>query len=155
MVPSAPAAISVPAKSEPPAPKQEVSLIGAGARLQGTLAFSGSLVVNGIFSGKLQAAEGRVRIGPEGDVEADVEAADLQVEGKVRGGLFIRNSVELRKGADVRGTIRCLLLRIEQEAAFHGHCECHRPIPEKPETTLSRPDLYGFFTAVRVASIRL
>ncbi len=149
-----PAVAPVRAEAAPPEPKQDASVIGAGAELRGTLALFGRLVVNGGFSGKIDAREGTVRIGREGKVQGEIEATDLQVEGRVRGGLSARNAVELRKGADVQGSIRCLCLRIDAEAAFLGPCECY-PAARKQEPAIVRPDLYGFFTAARVVSLRL
>jgi len=139
---------------EAPAPKEETDAIGAGTQLRGTIAFVRTLVINGGFVGRVHAPEGTVRIGPEGQVEADVEAAELQVEGKARGRLFAHDSIELREGADVQGKLRCARLRIAREAAFDGLCECYRPPSQEPEKGMGRPDLDGFFTALRIASIR-
>lgn len=146
---------SDPPAPEPPEPEQESSLIGTGTYLRGTLACPGGLVLHGGFAGTVFAPSGAVRIGPEADVQADIEAIDLQVEGKIRGSLSARDSLELRKGADVQGSIRCLRLQIGEEAVFRGSCECFRPVPHKLQITLRWPDLSGFFTAARVAAVRL
>lgn len=156
-MPETPAAPSVPPAPCAPdalAPKQKICVIAPGTQLRGTLAFSGRLVINGGFSGEVHAPEGDLRIGPEGEVRADIEAMGLQVEGMARGTLLVRGAVELRKGADVQGAIRCARLLIEEEAMFEGHCECRRPASPEPEKAVMRTDLSGFFTAARVASIR-
>lgn len=145
-----------PPPMEAPKPKQEESRIGIGSYLRGALAFSGRLVVNGRFSGTVSTPEGTVQVAPTADVQADIEATDLLVEGKVRGNLSVRDSLELRNGADVQGSIRCLRLQIAEAAAFRGPCECFRPAaPEEQAEKPRRPDLYGFFTAAQIASIRL
>ncbi|MDD2676504.1 MAG: polymer-forming cytoskeletal protein [Methylacidiphilaceae bacterium] len=149
-----PQVFPVPAVPEASAPKEEMDAIGAGTLLRGTIAFVGTLVINGGFVGRVHAPEGTVRIGPEGQVEADMEVAELQVEGKARGSLFAHDSIELRNGADVQGSMRCARVRIAREAAFNGFCECYRPPSPEPEKRMERPDLYGFFTAVRIASVR-
>ncbi|MDD4933856.1 MAG: polymer-forming cytoskeletal protein [Methylacidiphilaceae bacterium] len=139
---------------ETPLPAEEATVIGTGTRLRGTIAFQGSFVIHGDFAGKIHAPEGTVRIGPEGRVQAEIEAAELQVEGKARGSLFAHDSIELCRGAEVQGNMRCARLRIEREAAFDGHCECFRPPSQEPEPVLHRCDLHGFFTALQVASLR-
>ncbi len=114
----------------------------------------GSLVIHGDFAGEIHAPEGTVRIGPDGQVAAEIEAAELQVEGKARGSLFAHDSIELRNGADVQGNMRCARLRIDKEAVFDGFCECYRPSSQEPENGMSQADLDGFFTAARIASLR-
>ncbi len=146
---------STPALPEPSKRAQEASFLGTGVQLRGALAFSGGLVLNCGFLGTVYAPEGIVRIGSEADVRADIKAMDLQVEGKVRGSLSVRNSLELRNGADVQGSIRCLRLQIAEEALFRGPCECFRPEPNQPEKIFRWPDLYGFFTTARVAAVRI
>lgn len=147
---------AAPAPSGPESPKRalEASFLGLGTELRGTLAFSDSLTIHGSFTGSVYAPEGALRIGPEGSADAEIEVSDLQVEGRVRGSLFARNAIELRNGADVQGRIRCLRLHIDEGALFRGPCECFRPAPGKPETG-HPPDLTGFFTAARVASVRV
>ncbi|VVM04333.1 hypothetical protein MAMT_00028 [Methylacidimicrobium tartarophylax] len=144
----------VPSLPEVPEPEEETDVIGAGTQLRGTIAFAGTLVIHGGFVGSVHAPEGTVRIGAEGQVEADVEAAELQVEGKARGSFFAHDLIELREGADVHGNMRCARLQIAREAAFEGFCECHRPSSPEPEKRMDRPDLDDFFTAVRIASLR-
>ncbi|QSR84745.1 polymer-forming cytoskeletal protein [Methylacidimicrobium sp. B4] len=134
---------------------QEASFLGAGVQLRGALASSGGLVLNCRFLGTVYAPEGIVWIGPEADVRADIRTMDLQVEGKVRGSLSVQNSLDLRKGADVQGSIRCLRLQIAEEAVFRGPCECFPPEPSRPGKTPRGPDLYGFFMTARIASVRI
>ncbi|WP_178087714.1 bactofilin family protein [Methylacidimicrobium cyclopophantes] len=128
-----------------------MSVIAAGTQLRGALAFSGVLVVNGRFLGELSSPEGTALVGAKGEVQAQIDAAELRVEGKVKGNIFARGSLELRAGADVQGTIRCVRLLIEEEAYFQGHCECVRPPRQEPEGAPNRPDMYAFFAAARVA----
>ncbi|CAB4244075.1 putative Cell shape determination protein CcmA [Methylacidimicrobium sp. AP8] len=141
------------AAPERPESKEEASVVAVGTQLRGELAFRGKMTLNGGFSGSIHAAEGCLWIGPEANVRADIEALDLVVEGKVRGSLSARKSLELRNGSDVQGSIRCLRLLIAEEAVFQGPCECFRPAPGEAAKAACPSNFYGFFTAVRVAAI--
>src|SRR6266516_3930800 len=63
---------------------QEVTVVGKGARLEGSLVSAGSLRIDGQVKGKI-TAEGDVTLSPQSQVEADIQAQTVTVAGKYKG----------------------------------------------------------------------
>ena len=62
-------------------PGAEVTVVGQGARLEGTIVSAGSLRIDGQVKGKI-SAEGDVSLSPQSQVEADIQAQSVTVAGK-------------------------------------------------------------------------
>ena len=56
----------------------EVTVVGQGARIEGTLVSAGSLRVDGQVKGKI-TAEGDVALSPQSRVEADIHAQNVTI----------------------------------------------------------------------------
>jgi cytoskeletal protein CcmA (bactofilin family) len=111
---------------ERPAERSSTTLIGVGAAFDGLLTFSGAVRVDGRLSGRV-VAEGRLEIGPEAQVRADIEVDELIVAGDVEGDLQARRRLELRESARVLGTLRAPRLALAPGCRFEGRCETTAP----------------------------
>jgi len=82
----------------------EVSVVGQGARIEGTVTSAGSLRVEGEVKGAI-TAKGDVSLSPEGRVEADIQARSITLAGQVRGNLTAEGEVSLPTDSRLEGDI--------------------------------------------------
>ena len=84
--------------------------------------FSGSdpLFIDGKIEGRVNLPGGRVTVGHNGRVEADIQAREIVVLGKVRGNLSAADRVDIRANGAVSGDIVAPSVSIEDGAFFKG-----------------------------------
>jgi cytoskeletal protein CcmA (bactofilin family) len=97
----------------------EVTVVGQGARIEGTLVSAGSLRIDGQVKGKI-TAEGDVGLSAQSRVEADVTAQNVTVGGQLRGNIVAKGKAELVRGGRVEGNITARTLVIAEGALFSG-----------------------------------
>ena len=85
--------------------RSEVSVVGPGTRIEGTVVAAGSLRVEGEVKGKI-TAEREVTLSPQGRVEANIEAASIVLAGQVKGNLAAKRDVSLPADSRLDGNIR-------------------------------------------------
>jgi len=85
--------------------RSEVSVVGRGARIEGTVVAAGSLRVEGEVRGAI-TAKGDVLLSPEGRVEANIEARSITLAGQVRGDLTAEGDVVAPADSRLDGNIR-------------------------------------------------
>ncbi len=83
----------------------EVSVVGPGTRIEGTVVAAGSLRVEGEVKGKI-TAEREVMLSPQGRVEANIQAASIVAAGQVKGNLAAKGDVSLPADSRLDGNIR-------------------------------------------------
>jgi len=88
--------------------------------IRGELKGSEDLIVDGHLEGTISLSEGRLTIGPNAHVAADLTARDVLVMGKLQGNIVASGRVELRAGSTVEGDVRALRLAVEDNAVFRG-----------------------------------
>ncbi len=97
----------------------EVTIIGAGAKLEGTVVSAGSLRVDGQVKGQINA-DGDVMLAAQSQVEADIKAQNVSVAGRFKGNIVVKGRAELSRGGRVDGTITSQALVIEEGGTFQG-----------------------------------
>ena len=104
--------------------KLEGKILDVDASMQGTLSFKDpvNLRINGKFEGGLDA-EGVLTIGPNANVTADIIGDSIIVEGKIRGKITARVSLELLPTAIFDGEIYTFRLIVSEGAIFNGKCQ--------------------------------
>ena len=116
------------------------SLIAAGAELNGDLQFHGAVQVDGRVCGNLQASEGMVRVSAEGQVEGEIRAPRVVINGEVIGDVYASEHLELGSRARVCGTLHYGLMEMAMGAQIDGGLrplnEQSRPL-ELPETLVT------------------
>jgi cytoskeletal protein CcmA (bactofilin family) len=83
----------------------EVSVVGRGTRIEGTVVAAGSLKVEGEVKGKI-TAEREVLLSPQGRVEANIQATSIVLAGQVKGNLAAKGDVSLPAESRLDGNIR-------------------------------------------------
>ncbi len=97
----------------------EVTVVGQGARLEGSIVSAGSLRVDGQVKGTINA-DGDVTLSPQSQVEADIEASNVTVAGRFTGNINVKNRAELSRGGRVDGNITSKTLVVSEGALFSG-----------------------------------
>jgi cytoskeletal protein CcmA (bactofilin family) len=97
----------------------EVTIVGQGAKLEGTVVSAGSLRIDGQVKGQINA-EGDVLLSPQSQVEADIRAQNVVVAGRFKGSILVKGRAELARGGRVDGDITSKTLVVEDGGIFQG-----------------------------------
>ena len=97
----------------------EMTVVGRGAQLEGTLVSTESIRIDGQAKGTI-AARGDVILSPNSHVEADIQAQNVVTGGTLKGSITARTMTEVTDGGRVEGTIRSKALVVSEGALFSG-----------------------------------
>jgi len=111
------------------------TFIASGALFEGTLRLTGDFQIDSDFRGELRT-DGKVVIGPDGSVEGDIHANEVEILGAVVGDVSARRELVLRAGARLHGKVTTACLEIERHAFFTG--ETMMTEPQRHSRTESR-----------------
>jgi cytoskeletal protein CcmA (bactofilin family) len=110
-----------------PSAKSGASTITSGLRISGDFSGDSDLYIDGEAKGKIRLLHSRVSVGPNGKVQADIEARDIVVEGAVQGNLKASESVRLGPSSRVQGSLVTPRVAIDDGARLRGKVEMTRP----------------------------
>ena len=101
------------------ADNDEVTIVGAGARLEGNVVSAGSLRIDGQVKGQINA-DGDVTLSPQSQVEADIRAQNVSIAGRFHGNIVVKDRAHLARGGRIDGNITSKTLVVEEGGIFHG-----------------------------------
>ena len=104
-------------------PAEGSTVIGRSVTIRGEVTGKEDLFMDGVVEGMISLPEGRLTVGPNARLMADVDAREVVVFGLVEGDLRASGRVELRDTAVVKGDIVAARLSIEENASMKGHVE--------------------------------
>lgn len=96
--------------------------IDKDTEITGDIKFKDSFRIDGTFKGKILSGSSLI-IGETGDVEADIEAGSISINGKVKGSLNANDRIEIFSLGRVTGKLVTPKLIIEEGAFFQGSCQ--------------------------------
>lgn len=107
--------------SEKESPRHEIrrTYVGPMVRLQGELTGDEDIVLDGRVEGRVNVARS-FRVGPEGQVHADVTARVVVIGGRVLGNVVASERVELLPTGVLEGNIRAPKIVMADGAQFRG-----------------------------------
>jgi cytoskeletal protein CcmA (bactofilin family) len=91
----------------------DISVVGRGARIEGTLTSTGSLRIYGHLTGEI-SVDGEVAVAAGSEVRADINARSISLAGKIKGNLTAPGEVVLPSQSRVEGDVRA------QSVTVHG-----------------------------------
>ena len=94
--------------------------VGKSIVIRGELTGAEDLIIDGIVEGTVRLPGGRLTIGPDAHVTAELTAKDIVILGTVKGNVTASDRVELRKSAVLHGDIAAARLAIEEGATVLG-----------------------------------
>ena len=80
------------------------TVIGANCRVSGDVIVEGDVLILGTVEGRLES-NGRVEIGPQGNVQGPVSGTDIRVDGSIRGDLSSSGATII--AGSVEGAVTC------------------------------------------------
>ena len=89
------------------------SVIGSTLVMKGELLAGEDLVIEGTFEGKIRGVDGALSIAPFANVRGDIESQVADISGNVEGDCRGRESVLLRRTAQVNGQVVARELHVE------------------------------------------
>jgi cytoskeletal protein CcmA (bactofilin family) len=99
--------------------EREVTIVGQGASLEGSIVASGSMRVDGKVKGQINA-DGDVILSPQSQVDADITAENVTVAGKFKGSITVKGTAELTRGGRVDGNVTSKTLIVQEGGIFQG-----------------------------------
>ncbi|MEM9530401.1 MAG: polymer-forming cytoskeletal protein [Pseudomonadota bacterium] len=99
------------------------AVIGASLNVNGNIAGTEDLLVEGKVEGDIALPNNVVTVGGSGVVKARIQAAVIIVEGKVEGDLVGEEQIEVRRSGHVLGNIRAPRVGLEDGAQFKGNID--------------------------------
>jgi cytoskeletal protein CcmA (bactofilin family) len=96
--------------------------IDKDTEITGDIRFKDSFRIDGKFKGKILSG-GSLIVGETGEVEADIEAESISINGRIKGSLNARDRIEIFSQGRVTGKLVTPKLIIEEGAFFQGSCQ--------------------------------
>lgn len=114
-------------------PDMGINRIVEGTSIEGEIRCESNIRIDGSFVGNL-TTKGRLVVGPTGRIEGTVNCQNAEIEGLVKGKLFVQQLLSLKGTAKVEGDIFTDKLAIEPGSSFTGACNMGAKVKElKPE----------------------
>lgn len=96
------------------------TIIGADAKFKGELSFEKGVRIEGAFDGHI-SSKGSLYVAEGAKVTANIEAANVKVEGECKGNLVVSEKLHLLATARMEGDLRTNRLEINDGAIFIGN----------------------------------
>jgi cytoskeletal protein CcmA (bactofilin family) len=114
----------------------ELSLIGGGTVVKGSLLTEGSVRIDGTMIGEV-TAKADAAIGPSGTLDGKLSAKNVSLAGRVKGTVAASEKLILESKSILQGDIFAARLVVDEGAVFDGQCKMS---PEEiEEQKQSRP----------------
>ncbi|MET0070106.1 MAG: polymer-forming cytoskeletal protein [Candidatus Thiodiazotropha sp.] len=131
---------------------REAAVIGPSIKINGDLSGEEDLIIQGKVSGTIQLREKSLTVGKQGQVDANVLAHSIIIEGKVNGDLYGSERVSIRNTGNVNGNIVSPKVSLDEGCRFKGSIDMDPEMVNKavgksgapsaipkPDTAASKP----------------
>ena len=115
------------------------ALIGPAIKISGEISGEEGLTIEGAVDGTINLPNHAVSVGRSGVVKANISAAVVSIQGRVKGDIVGSKKVTLTANARVQGNISAPRVNLEDGAKFKGTIDMHpaedpaaQPAPSKP-----------------------
>ncbi|ENF0687883.1 TPA: polymer-forming cytoskeletal protein [Proteus mirabilis] len=113
----------VMAEEKKPMPEQKLyTIIAKGTVFQGDINVDGDIQIWGKISGNINVKDGVIRVMHAGQVEGELTAPDIIIDGFVKG-ICAANNLDILEHGELRGTSRCGSMSIKRGGVFTGQSE--------------------------------
>jgi cytoskeletal protein CcmA (bactofilin family) len=106
---------------------QEQATIGKSLIIKGEVTGSESLYIDGRVEGAINLPGNRVTVGRNGQVQANINAKEVVILGKVKGNVTASDRVDIRNEGSLTGDVVCQRISIEDGAYFKGGIDIRKP----------------------------
>ena len=137
--PAARTPTAAPASSTPASGGRNQAMIGKSLKIRGSITGTQDLYVDGEVEGTIQLDQNSLTIGPNGNVDAEITAKDIIIEGKVTGNVKAGNRIDIRKTGSLQGDLSTARIVIEDGAVFRGSIDIVKPEPASKPAAAPAP----------------
>jgi cytoskeletal protein CcmA (bactofilin family) len=103
-----------------------VTCLGPTIEVTGKISGREDLRIDGKVDGPIWLQGYRLTVGSTGQLNSEVTATEIIVQGKVTGNLRALDRVDIKHGGSVAGDVTTARISIEDGADFKGHAEIER-----------------------------
>ena len=103
--------------------KKTLSIIGANVELNGKMLSDQDLIIHGRVRGAIMAKSSDITVGVDGQLDAQIVAKRIKIEGAVIGDIVGGEKVIIGKTGNVVGNIQAPIVNLEDGAKFKGCIE--------------------------------
>ena len=107
-------------------------IITSSLLIKGDICGCEDLYINGEVHGAIHLPDGRLTVGPNGKISADVDAREVIVRGNVEGTMRVHDRLEVASTGEVRGDVETPRFAFEDGAQIHAELEIKRPEEPQP-----------------------
>ncbi len=122
------------------------TIIGENVFIEGSIRGEGNLMIEGTVKGKIELAKHHLTVGPNGQVEAEIQAGNVTVSGHVVGNITALEKVTITKAADFSGEIKAKRISVEDGAMLKASIELEKESPIK-DVSKARSEENGLSTS--------
>lgn len=118
--------------------REEKTIIGEHIFIEGSIRGEENLEIEGSMKGSIDLEKHNFRVGPNGQVEGEINARNVSVSGEFRGNIKSHEKVEITREADFYGEIKAKSISIEDGAYIKGVIELDRE-PNRKSSGAQKP----------------
>jgi cytoskeletal protein CcmA (bactofilin family) len=113
--------------ARPSAPTaRPLACLGASVKVKGEISSDEDLQIDGSVEGPISLPSHRLIVGRTAQLGSEITAREVIVYGSVKGNLYSRERVEIKKDGQMMGDIMTARISIEDGAYFKGRIEIER-----------------------------
>jgi cytoskeletal protein CcmA (bactofilin family) len=128
-----------PNVSATPVTTVDRTIIGDQIFIEGIIRGKEDLLIEGSVKGSIEMKAHHLTVGPKGQVDAEVHAANVTIGGKLVGNVNATGRVEITKAADFNGEIKAKSISVEDGAYLKAVIELERE-PMKKIAQSEKPE---------------
>ena len=121
------------------APVEGKTIIGEQIIIDGTIRGKEDLLIEGSVKGRIEVETNHLTVGPKGQVEAEIQAANVTISGRLVGNINAAEKVKITKDADFNGEITAKSISVEDGAFLKAVIELKRE-PHKKPVSVVKPE---------------
>jgi len=108
-------------------PRLDSSHLGKSFRFKGEISGGEDIYIDGQVEGTIQLAGHHVTVGPNAQVQANIEARELLVHGKLKGNAQAKERIEVSRTGSVEGDLAMARIAIQDGAFIQGRVDIRVP----------------------------
>jgi cytoskeletal protein CcmA (bactofilin family) len=119
------------------APVEGKTIIGEQIIIDGAIRGKEDLLIEGSVKGRIEVETHHLTVGPKGQVEAEIQAANVTISGRLVGNINAAEKVKITKDADFNGEITARSISVEDGAFLKAVIELKREPHKKPVSVVN------------------
>lgn len=114
--------------------------LGPDIRIEGTLHFESSVLIEGQFKGEIVSEHGQLTIGEKAKVEGSLTGGQITIRGHVEGSVVATERVHLADRGELIGDLTTPSLQMDESVTFEGNCRMNgKNPPSQPKREDKNP----------------